>query len=405
MGIPRRDGGGGSFKVNISPLVKSSPEEQGFLDLGFVPGTRIVVTGLQLWPHHDRGLHAAFRKFLVNTRPAVTILLGNVLNEEAFKQVADSQDRMRKIAANKEDRRRKIIDADKVPELRAVRREFEGYEERFLALAKKGGEFIADFADASGGHVFYIPALQASGQLPNEMGLFDFVLTQKEKLDKYAEKHPDEANEGPPIPQDFADFLGLEGHEHVSVLPFGAAIRVNDSLVFQAADYKRRQPASASQEDVLHTTESTVRLGDGKVSSVWWTTPKHSLGGAHRRWWQAHEVGNMFDLKQLGFLRNYDRRAKGFWTGTVVGDEVQGTSVAFARGKDGRRGFVVDGVPYDEDTVTSPTRMISLVGKNLPFLKTTASAQETVTQAEPKAEKPAPAKLTSKRSGTRGKKK
>jgi len=393
MGIPRRDGGGGSFQVNIRPLVKSSPEEQGFLDLSFVPGTRIVVTGLQLWPNHDQGLHAALRKFLVSTRPAVTILLGNVLNEEAFKQVADSQDRMRKMIASNE-----------VPVVRAIRREYEGYEDRFIALAKAGGEFIADFAKASGGHVFYIPSLQASGQLPNEMGMFDFVLTQKEKLDKYAERHPDEAVEGPPIPTDFAEFTGLKGHEQVTVLPFGAAIRVNEGLVFQAADYKRRQPASASQEDVLHTTESTVRLGDGKVSSVWWTTPKHSLGGAHRRWWQAHEVGNMFDLKQLGFLRNYDRRAKGFWTGTVVGDEVQGTSVTFARGKDGRRGFVVDGVPYDEDTVTSPTRMISLVGKKLPFLKTAASAQETVAQATPKAPKPAPA-MTSKRSGTRSKKK
>src|SRR5262249_16967027 len=154
--------------------------------------------------------------------------------------------------------------------------------------------------EASGGHVFYIPALQASGQLPNEMGLFDFVLGQKLKLDAKVDRHPDEAVKGPPIPTDFAEFVGLANHEHVTVIPFGGALRINDDVRFVGADYKRRQPASASFTDVEHTAESHVRLGDGKVASAWWTTPKHSLGGAHRRWWQAHEIGNLFDLKQLG---------------------------------------------------------------------------------------------------------
>jgi hypothetical protein len=404
MGIPRRDGGGGSFQVNIRPLVKSSPEEQGIADLRLPTGTRLNVTGLWLYPNHDRGLHAAYRKFLVNTRPEVTIVLGNALNEEAFKQVADSQDRMRKLIAPNE-----------VPELRKIRKDHEGLEDKFLALAQLGGEFIADFAEASGGHVFYIPALQASGQMPNEMGLFDFVLSQKEKADSYADRHPEEAIEGPPIPTDFAKFIGLHGHEHVTVMPFGSALRINDNLRFIGADYKRRQPAAASYTDVEHSLESTVRLGDGKVASIWWSTPKHSLGGSHRRWWQAHEVGNMFDLKQLGFLRNYDRRGKGFWSGTVVGDKIFGTAVPVLYGLDKRRGFVLDGVAYDEDTPSAPARKFSLTGVKLRLKATASAPQEDASAKEkgPKAVKKLPAGPTprkrkpasKRRSGTSGKKK
>ena len=50
----------------------------------------------------------------------------------------------------------------------------------------------------------------------------------------------------------------------------------------------------------------------------------------------------------MGHLRDYDRRAPGFWTGVVFGNELFGQAVPIIRGEDGRRSFVVDCVPYTE---------------------------------------------------------
>lgn len=348
MGIPLRNGGGGSFSVSITPLVKTCAEEAGIYDLDLPDGTRVVALAHAFWPSHDRPLVAAVQKYLREKRPELVILLGGMLHEEAFKQIVDGQDEVKQ-----------ILHTSTIAEIAKVREEHEGMEERFLALAKMGGEFIASFAEASGGKVIYIPSV--TGIMPNEIDIMRFVLTQKERADKWAEKHPDEAVVGQDIPREFAEFLGLSDNPNVTVLPFGSALRINGDTRFHVGDFRRRHPGSAAIVDSEQFGENVVRSFDGKVASAWWTTPIHSLGESHRRWWQAHEVGNLFDLKaQLGYLRNYDRRAKGIWTGTVMGGTLFSASSMILHGVDGRRSLFVEDEVYEEDEASPRARIVKL---------------------------------------------
>lgn len=345
MGLTLRNGGQGSFQVSIRPLVKTCPEENGLYKLENLPdGTKIMAIGHAFWPSHDRGVVEIVKKAIADQRPDVLIMLGGMVHEEAFKQVVDEQDEVKR-----------LICSALLPEIAEVREEHEGLEERFLALAKKAGEFIASFAEAGAGHVIYIPSV--TGVMPNEIDILRFVSEQKRKADKWAEarakKNPQEAPEpSPEIPEAWSEFIGLKDHPNVTVLPFGAALRIAKTR-FMIGDHKRRHPGTASQVDAEQFGEDVVRSFDGKVSSAWWTTPKHSLGVPVRRYWQAHEIGNLFDLtKQLGYLRNYDRRAKGIWAGTVVGDQLFGASVMVLHGRDKRRSIFLDGNIYEEDTAT-----------------------------------------------------
>lgn len=377
MGIPLRSGGGGAFQVSIRPLVKTCPEEAGIFDLELPNGTRVIAIAHALWPSHDRGLVDAVKKLLADKRPAIVVMLGGMVHEEAFKHVVDADDVIAR-----------LVSTTQVPEIVQVRTEHEGMEERFLALAKLAGEFIASFAEVSGAHVVYIPSV--TGFMPNEIDIMRFVLTQKEKADNYAERHPKEAVLGPDIPKGFAEFLGLAGNPNVTVLPFGAALRINKKTRFIVGDFRRRQPGGAVCVDVEQIGENVVRGFDGKVASAWWTTPVHSFGEAKRRHWQGHEVGNLFDLKaQLGYLRNYDKRCKGLWSGVVWDNILHGYSAFALAGKDGRRSLFVDDVVYEEDVATARGNVYPLV---LPARKPTAGPD--IHPVKPDA-KPVKAKPTS----------
>ena len=337
------NGGSGTVQVNVRPLIKTCPEEAGIGELHLEDGTQILVLGNFFWPSQDRNAVALAHQLLQHKRARVeageikdivVVLMGNVINGEAFKGVTATKDRTNKLLGKRV-----------IPELAKVKAEYESPEEKWNALAQMAGEFIAEFAKSSGGHVYYVPAVG----LRSEVQLFDYVLEQKERLDATAERHPEEAVVGPEIPEDFAEFLGLHENANITVMPFGAALRIN-GIRFQCGDYKRRQPGTAALTDVEHNLENVVRTGDGKVASAWWTTPVHSLGDSHRRWWQAHEVGHMYDITQgLGFQRNYDRRGRGLWLGTVVSGTIFGTAFPILRGTDGRRSIVIDGVPFNED--------------------------------------------------------
>lgn len=351
MGMPRRDGGSGTVSVNIRPLIKTCVEEQGLGELTLKDGTRIVALAHTFWPNHDRSLMTAVRALLADVKPDVVFFLGGALNEEAFKQVVDEQDRSRRLVAQHE-----------APELTKIRAEKESQEERFLALARGGGEFLADIQAAAGCHMYYIPATPAGGgSMPNELGILDFVLGQKAKIDDWAERHPEQGKAGPDISSDFATFIGVDANPNITVLPFGSAIRVNGKLRFMIGDFKRRHPGSSSQVDIEQLGESVVRSFDGKVASTFWTTPVHSLPEAVRRHWQAHEIGNLYDLSQLGFLRNYDRRGKSIWVGDVAGGgTVFGRNVVVQRGSDGKRCLLLDGKGYTEDAVYTGGKVFGL---------------------------------------------
>ena len=87
---------------------------------------------------------------------------------------------------------------------------------------------------------------------------------------------------------------------------------------------------------------------DGKVFSGYFSSPKHTLPSLQLNHWETHEVGYLWDAKKMGQLRDYDRRAQGFWTGIVVEGELFGQSVPIVRGDDNRRSFWVDGSGYIE---------------------------------------------------------
>jgi hypothetical protein len=374
MGIPLRNGGGGSFQVSIRPLVKTCPEEAGIGELTLPNGTRIVAIGQAFWPSHDRTLVDAVHKFLRTYRPEVVVLLGGMLHEEAFKQAVEDQDDVAK-----------LICTSRIAEIDKVRAEHEGMEERFLALAAMGGDFIASFAESSGGHVFYIPSV--TGMLPNEIDIMRFVLTQKDRADAWADKHPEEAVAGPDIPKDFAEFLGLADNPNVTVMPFGSALRVNKKNRFLVGDFRRRQPGTAAAADVEQTSENVIRSFDGKVSSAWWTTPTHSLAFSHRKYWEGHEVGHLFDIKNhLGYLRKYDKRAQGIWCGTIWGKSLFASSVAVLHGVDGRRSILVDDVAYDEAEATPRAKVMELsIPERKPEVKKLPAKAAAKPAAKPRA--------------------
>jgi hypothetical protein len=336
--------------VAIRPLVKTCPEETGINRLSLPDGTKILVMAHVYFPSHDRELHTAVVKLLKEERPDVTILLGGMIHEEAFKSVVDDEDVVTKLTK-----------AFVPPEIEAIMSKHTVIEKRFLALAQMGGKFIADYAKASGGHVYYIPSV--TGMLPNEVDIMRFVLEQKERLDAFADKHPDEAVLGPDIPKEFDAFLGLKGNPNVTVLPFGSSLVVNNNSMFLVGDFRRRNPLTAAKTEQANHIDMDVivRSFDGKVSSAWETMPIHTMPEAKRRFRAMHEVGNLFDLaKGLGYLRNYDLRAKGVVYGEMRGGRFNGWSIPALAGADGKRAFSIFNRMYTEDAVNPGMRNIEL---------------------------------------------
>lgn len=348
MGRPLRNGSTG-FSVSIKPLVKTCPGEAGLFGLNVPDGTNIAVLAHTFWPSHDRSLVDTVMRFLDAVNPGLTVFLGGAVHEEAWKVVTDDDDVVSE-----------LIGTAVPPEITQVKKSTDVIEKRWLDLAALGGKFITSFAEASGGHLIYVPSV--TNTLPNEVDIMRHVLEQKRRLDKQSDtwdaKHPDEKRErGPDVPSDFAKFLGINKHPQVSVLPFGAALTMNENAIFTVGDFRRRNPGTAAWVEAHnHMLDCTIRSFDGKVSSGWKTTPIHTYPRATRRFWQTHEVGNLFDLTQgLGYLRNYDRRAKGIWFGTVVGGKIFGASVPVIAGTDGRRSIVVDCVAYTEESRVTGT--------------------------------------------------
>lgn len=349
MGRTLRNGGN-SFQVAIRPLVKTCAHETGFNRLSLPDGTKILVLAHAYFPSHDRELHTAVLKLLKAEKPEVTILLGGMIHEEAFKAVVDDEDVVTKLTK-----------AYVPPEIEAIMEKTHCIEERFLALAAAGGKFISEYAKASGGHVYYIPSV--TGMLPNEVDIMRFVLEQKERLDAWADRHPDEAVKGPDIPNDFAELIGVKSNPNITVLPFGSALVVNDKSLFVVGDFRRRNPLTASKTEAANNIDMdvVVRSFDGKVSSAWETLPLHTRPEAKRRYKSQHEVGNLFDLsKGLGYLRNYDLRAKGVVYGEMRGGRFHGWAIPALAGDDGRRAFTVYNRIYDEDAVNPGMRNIEL---------------------------------------------
>ncbi len=328
-----------SFKqVVVKEDPKTSLYEAGIFDLGLTSGARIVALGHLFYPDHDRSMVAQVLKYIGSAKPKLVLLLGGILNEEAFKSLTDSTTNYLHC----------YPDQPEVGKARDART----FEKQVLTLGKACGRFIREFARAGDSKVIYIPSATHLS-MPNEVRLMEFIGRKKAALDSWSANHPD-ASDLPSDPtvelsEELSVILDLNGEPSVDVLPYGAAVRVNRHTLFMIGDFRRRHPGDASRVEWEQRLHNIVRSFDGKVASNWMTSSDHTLPGLNQHFWEFHEVGHLWDQNRMGHLRDYDRRAPGFWTGTVIGDKLFGHSVPILRGRDGRRSFVIDGVSFTED--------------------------------------------------------
>jgi len=300
-------------------------------------GMRIVALGHIYYPYHDRSLVEQVLQYLRDTKPEVVLLMGGIVSEDAFRSLTDTEDNY-------------LHDHPEVPEVLEAQ-QAGSFEEQVLALGATCGNFVKSIAQASGGTVIYVPSWTHLS-MPNEVRLMEYIQFKKRLLDHWSSNHA-EADETPSdpdirLPKDLAELLGLTNLPNIKVTRYGAGIKVNGKTLFMIGDFRRRNAGDASKIEWEQRGISVVRSFDGKVASSWMTTPKHSLPTLTLNYWQFHEIGYLWDAIHMAHLRDYDRRAPGFWTGVIVEKEIFGSSVPILRGVDGRRSFVVDGKGYTE---------------------------------------------------------
>lgn len=300
-------------------------------------GSKVVVLGHLYYPYHDRSLVERVLQYLRDTKPDLVILAGGIVSEEAFKSLYDEEDNY-------------LHDFDEVPEVAEAKNQGL-FEDMVLALGKTCGDFVKQFAEASGGHVVYIPSWTHLS-MPNEVRLMEYVQAKKRYLDGWMSSHPDGdvvSDPTKPLPKKLDELLGLNGLANVTVTRYGAGVKINKDVLVMIGDFRRADAGTSSFEEWKRRGVSIIRTFDGKVASGYMTTPKNTLPGLQLNHWQFHEVGYLWDPVLMAHLRDYDKRNPGFWTGEIVEGVVYGRSIPVLRGNDGRRSFVVNGKPYTEN--------------------------------------------------------
>src|SRR5215471_5729257 len=260
---------GTSYK---SVVVKEDPKtslwEAGIYPLTLKDGMKVVAIAHTYFPNHDRSLHETVLRYLRDTRPAVVFLLGGIIDEEPFRSLVEEEDNY-------------LHDIPDTPELAAARHK-EGFEAQILALGKSCGDFIKSFAEASGGKVIYIPSATHLS-MPNEVRLMEFIQRRKKELDAWSDNHPDApekpSNPNIELPKKLAILFGIDGLKNIDVLRYGSAAVVNKKTLFMIGDFRRRHAGDSSKVEWEQRRMNIVRSFDGKVSSGWMTTPKHTLPG------------------------------------------------------------------------------------------------------------------------------
>lgn len=325
--------------VTVKEDPKTSLAEAGIYDLQLANGQKAVAVAHLYFPHHDRNLVDLVLQYLRDTKPEVVFLLGGIVDEEAFKDLGDTE-------ANY------LHATPDSPEVAAAR-EAGLFQDQVLALGSSCGEFIRSFAEASGGKVIYIPSATHLS-MPNEVRLMEYIQFKKLSLDRWQQNHPksDDKVSDPNVilPKNLAKLFDIHNDPNIQVLPYNAAVRLNGKTLFMVGDFRRRNAGDASQVEWEQRGYSIVRSFDAKVASGWQTTPEHTLPGLTLNFHEFHEVGYLWDVVRMGFLRDYDRRAPGFWAGIIVETELFGQSYPIIRGNDDRRSFVIDGAVYTEPT-------------------------------------------------------
>jgi len=220
---------GTSYKsVVVKEDPKTSLAEAGINDVTMPDGSRVVAFGHAFFPNHDRALHGLILEYLADVKPALVILQGGMIDENAFRALAEDEDNY-------------LHDFPDSPEVAAAR-ELGSFEKQVLDLGEKCGDYIKSFANASGGKVIYIPSATHLS-MGNEVRLMDFIKSKKQALDSWSANHP-EAPELPSdptidLPNKLAALLKIDSDPRIVTLRFGSAVRLNGHTLFMIGDFRR----------------------------------------------------------------------------------------------------------------------------------------------------------------------
>lgn len=309
--------------VVVKEIPRTSMAEAGIHVMTLADGSRVVAISNALWPHHDRNLHKMILAYIADFKPALIVLQGQMIDHEAFKSLT-------------EDEKNYLHRPIDMPEVSAARKAGI-FDDQLKYLREKAGEYIASFSQY-GAKVIYIPGVRT------EHKLMEWVQQEKETRDNYVANNPDRSDDptdpNRKVPTDFAKFLYLNRYSRVKVLGYEAGLLVNDHTLYMIGDFKRRHPGDAAFIEWEQRGYSIVRSFGGMKSSAWHTTTKHTQPTLEKLQHQTHETGYVWDDVLNGHLRDYDRRAPGFFSGEYRMGELFGETVDLLRGEDGRRSFL-----------------------------------------------------------------
>ncbi|MCA0316385.1 MAG: hypothetical protein LCH63_21370 [Candidatus Melainabacteria bacterium] len=321
--------------VTVEEIAKTSLAEAGIHTVNLPNGTRVVAIANTLWPMHDRNMHVEIMKFLADYQPDLVVLLGHMVNNEAFQALFESE-------------KNYLHRPEHPPEVKAALAAG-SFDDQVQYLRREASKYIGSFAVGKA-KVVYIPAILTEHKLVKR------VSQEKERRDNYVDNHPEAADQPSDplrkLPIDFRNFLYLNKNPRVRVLPYNSALLANNHTLFMIGDFKRRNEGDAALvEWQQRHYPAIIRSLDGKLASGWFTTTEHTQPTLTVMQHQVHEIGFLWDEVQNGQLRDYDRRAQGFFAGIYVDGELFGSTIDILRGDDDRRSFYApDGTLYTEDT-------------------------------------------------------
>jgi hypothetical protein len=326
-----------------TPTVKEhavqSVKEAGLYDLTLKDGARAVFVANTGFPHHDTNLHKVVLQHIADVQPKVVFLLGGMADSGAFVALIDNE-------------RNFLHTYGHAAPVTAARKHVM-FEDRVRSLGASFGEFIREYADACPtANVVYVPSWVNLG-LPNELDILDWCHAKKKYLDSWTSNHPDAvdapSNPFDTLPTSLTELLGLEGEKRIQILPFGAAVLVNDKTLVLGGSFRRRHAGDSPWIEWEQRGYSVIKAVDGKSGSGWANSIRTTVPEPVYDAVQVHEIGYGWNAKEFGHLGDYHRRAQSILSGSFYFGEFFGDVVPFFPGKDGRRTLYVQGRSYTEE--------------------------------------------------------
>ncbi len=341
----------GFLNITVAAKLRTSLPEAGIYHLDLTEGQKVFAIGHPFFPDHDRKLfNGIILPVLEREKPDVIFVLGGGVHDNAFQD----------IAPKRADKTSAIHHHAPAPEVLAAMAAGNSTEAQIMALGAAAGDFYRSLSAAAGGAtVLYIPS--AAPSLPSEAELMKFLYFTQLKLDSMYEKMEDEAPDPedriflPTSSQDFARLMNCVNDPLIQILRFGSGVMLNEKVLFLVGDFRRRNALTSGFTEQQLRDVSVVKGFDGKLADGWETKALEGLRNT-RRYSQIHEVPNLFDRERLGDLRDYDFWAQGFSMGQIVRGELHFRGYPIIPLDGGKRGVVVNGHGYAEESPTTYSR-------------------------------------------------